>query len=195
MQVQFSNTPYAHLLRPGPDEALSRARAALKDMAAKGSVRRSSVGLRLGKLGIRYSSTSLSFGGQEPQASAQAPGDPQSAGQAAARIPARDAAQARTAGQRPEGGDPAAQARTFEQATQAAQFANAGARPQAVHVPSLFARARQRMTGALLSQPASSARPGQDSLDSLLRNRRGQACYAECLHPSPTPGGILSRAV
>lgn len=120
MYVQFSNTPYAQLTRPGPDEALRRARAALDEMAARGTVRTSSVGLRLGKLGVRYSSTSVRIDGQSRQpepmtsGSAEAPGDFEAAAQTTQ----------------------AASAQTAE--------------TSAPGVPSLFARARRRMAEALL---------------------------------------------
>ena len=184
MLVQFSDTPYARVLRPGPDEALRRARAALKDMAAQGSVRRSSVGLRLGKLGIRYSSTSLSFGGQAAQAEPEAASAARSTPQAAPRT--------RSVDDRPEAPADAAQ---IKSPAQTAQTAQAGATLQtAAFAPSLFARARQRMADALLGQ-AGADRDARGSLDSLLRGRRGQAAYAESLRPSSAPGCILSCAV
>ena len=191
MLVQFSDTPYARVSRPSPDEALRRARAALKDMA-QGSVRRSSMGLRLGKLGIRYSSTSLSFGGQAAQAEPEAASAARSASQATPQAAPRT----RAVGHRPQEPADTAQVKSPAQTVQSAQAAQAGATLQtAAFTPSLFARARQRMADALLGQAADADRDARDSLDSLLRGRRGQAAYAESLRPSSAPGCILSCAV
>lgn len=184
MKVQYSDTPYAHIQSPGPDEALRRARAALKDMAAKGSVRRSSVGLRLGKLGIRYSSTSVSFGNQAAQAETEA----SASRQAAPRTASRPIPQARAVGDKPETAASTAQAQASAQAAEASAFPQAAA-----FMTSLFSRARQRMADALLGQGAE--RDEENPLERLLRSKRGQATYAETLRPAPASGCLLSCAV
>lgn len=165
MHVQFSNTPYAQLTRPGPDEALRRARAALDEMTAKGTVRTSSMGLRLGKLGVRYSSTSVRIDGQARQPEPLTSGNTEASGDFEAAAQIASAASAQTATDTSDLG-----------------------------VPSLFARARRRMAEALLGNTREFD-DAEASLDNLLRSRRGAAMYSEALHAAPQSGCILACTV
>jgi len=173
MTVQFSATPYAQAARQQAEAASLRELRAM----LKGTVRTNTMGVRLGKLGIRWSSTSVRLDGQEQADSAR--NTTRNTSEPSPAIRPRPAGQSFS--------DMATgQAQAFTQAFgQALGHAN-----ESLVMGNAFTAAPRLADHAHDAQDGYSEPQGQS-----WRSRRGQAAYAAIMNPAPAAGGLLTRTV
>lgn len=169
MTVQFSATPYAQAARQQAEAASLRELRAM----LKGTVRTSTMGVRLGKLGIRWSSTSVRLDGQEQADSA--------------RNTTRNTYEP----------TPAARPRPASQPSSDVATGQTGVFTQALgHANESLAMGNAFTAAPRLADHAHDAQDGySEPQGQSWRSRRGQAAYAAIMNPAPAAGGLLTRTV
>jgi len=177
MTVQFSATPYAQAARQQAEAASLRELRAM----LKGTVRTNTMGVRLGKLGIRWSSTSVRLDGQEQADSAR--------NTTRNTYEPTPAARPRPASQ-PSSDVATGQTGVFTQAFTQALGQALGHANESLVMGNAFTAAPRLADHAHDAQDGYSEPQGQS-----WRSRRGQAAYAAIMNPAPAAGGLLTRTV